>query len=173
MVLKMVRMRGTILFQWPKIARGQKASKLPKLLTTSSKPLTWSYQKGHCLNVENTGASWKVNVNGTGSCKFINWYLLTANRGLLRLYWSSCCSSAISQSLLVIIRMFLIFFYLESILFSFIGYFHFSNWNIFLFLIGIFSFLSILKQACLIETFSFFWIGTSNLLKVEKCSIYS
>ena len=25
MVLKMVRMRGTILFQWPKIARGQKA----------------------------------------------------------------------------------------------------------------------------------------------------
>ena len=129
---------------------------------TSSKPLTWSYQKDHCLNIENTGASWKVNVNGTGSCKFINWYLLTANRGLLRLYWSSCCSSAISQSLLVIIRMFLIFFYLESILFSFIGYF--SNWNIFLFLIGIFSFLSILKQACLIETFSFFWIGTSNLL---------
>lgn len=34
---------------------------------TSSKPLTWSYQKDHCLNVENTGASWKVNVNGNGS----------------------------------------------------------------------------------------------------------
>ena len=51
---------------------------------TSSKPLTWSYQKDHCLNIENTGSSWKVNVNGTGSCKlhFINWYLLTANRGL-------------------------------------------------------------------------------------------
>ena len=41
---------------------------------TSSKPLTWSYQLDHCLNIENTGASWKVNVNGTGSCKlhFIN-----------------------------------------------------------------------------------------------------
>ena len=43
---------------------------------TSSKPLTWSYQKDHCLNIENTGSSWKVNVNGTGSCKlhFINCY---------------------------------------------------------------------------------------------------
>ena len=36
---------------------------------TSSKPLTWNYSKEHCLEVENTGASWKVNVNGTGSCK--------------------------------------------------------------------------------------------------------
>jgi len=34
---------------------------------TSSKPLIWSYNKDHCLEVENTGASWKVNVNGTGS----------------------------------------------------------------------------------------------------------
>ena len=38
---------------------------------TSSKPLTWSYQLDHCLNIENTGASWKVNVNGTGSCKLV------------------------------------------------------------------------------------------------------
>ena len=38
---------------------------------TSSKPLTWNYQLDHCLNIENTGASWKVNVNGTGSCKFV------------------------------------------------------------------------------------------------------
>jgi len=34
---------------------------------TSSKPLIWNYNKDHCLEVENTGASWKVNVNGTGS----------------------------------------------------------------------------------------------------------
>ena len=34
---------------------------------TKSKPLKWSYNKDHCLNIENTGASWKVNVNGSGS----------------------------------------------------------------------------------------------------------
>jgi len=34
---------------------------------TTANPLKWSYNNDHCLNVENTGASWKVNVNGTGS----------------------------------------------------------------------------------------------------------
>jgi len=34
---------------------------------TKSAPLIWNYQKDHCLNVENTGASWKVNVKGEGS----------------------------------------------------------------------------------------------------------
>ena len=36
---------------------------------TKSAPLIWHYEKDHCLNVENTGASWKVNVKGEGSCK--------------------------------------------------------------------------------------------------------
>lgn len=36
---------------------------------TNAKPLKWSYKLDHCLNVENTGSSWKVNVNGDGSCK--------------------------------------------------------------------------------------------------------
>jgi len=34
---------------------------------TKSAPLIWHYEKDHCLNVENTGASWKVNVKGEGS----------------------------------------------------------------------------------------------------------
>jgi len=34
---------------------------------TNAKPLKWSYKLDHCLNVENTGSSWKVNVNGDGS----------------------------------------------------------------------------------------------------------
>jgi len=34
---------------------------------TASKPITVKYNLDHCLNVENTGSSWKVNVNGTGS----------------------------------------------------------------------------------------------------------
>jgi len=34
---------------------------------TLAKPLKWSYNTDHCLNVENTGSSWKVNVNGCGS----------------------------------------------------------------------------------------------------------
>ena len=45
-----------------------KTSKIvDRFYVTLSKPLHWSYQKDHCLNVENTGASWKVNVNGSGS----------------------------------------------------------------------------------------------------------
>merc|ERR1712045_965753 len=31
------------------------------------KPLKWVYDTKHCLNIENTGSSWKVNVNGCGS----------------------------------------------------------------------------------------------------------
>jgi len=31
------------------------------------KPLKWVYNTKHCLNIENTGSSWKVNVNGCGS----------------------------------------------------------------------------------------------------------
>jgi len=34
---------------------------------TKSAPLIWHYEKDHCLNIENTGASWKVNVKGEGS----------------------------------------------------------------------------------------------------------
>jgi len=34
---------------------------------TNAKPLKWSYKTDHCLNMENTGSSWKVNVNGSGS----------------------------------------------------------------------------------------------------------
>lgn len=34
---------------------------------TTENPLVWEYTEKHCLNVENTGASWKVNVDGTGS----------------------------------------------------------------------------------------------------------
>lgn len=34
---------------------------------TKEKPLKWKYSTEHCLNIENTGASWKVNVNGDGS----------------------------------------------------------------------------------------------------------
>ena len=45
-----------------------KTSKIvDRFYVTLSKPLHWSYRKDHCLNVENTGASWKVNVNGAGS----------------------------------------------------------------------------------------------------------
>ena len=36
---------------------------------TNANPLSWSYKTDHCLNVENTGSSWKVNVNGAGSCQ--------------------------------------------------------------------------------------------------------
>ena len=37
------------------------------LSVTGESPLKWEYTKKHCLNVENTGSSWKVNVDGTGS----------------------------------------------------------------------------------------------------------
>ena len=33
------------------------------------KPLKWVYNTKHCLDIENTGSSWKVNVNGCGSCR--------------------------------------------------------------------------------------------------------
>ena len=36
---------------------------------STEKPLKWCYNTKHCLNIENTGSSWKVNVNGCGSCK--------------------------------------------------------------------------------------------------------
>ena len=38
--------------------------------TTTENPLTWQYTEKHCLNVENTASSWKVNVDGTGSSTF-------------------------------------------------------------------------------------------------------
>ena len=38
---------------------------------TTEKPLSWQYTEKHCLNLENTGSSWKVNVDGTGSSKVI------------------------------------------------------------------------------------------------------
>lgn len=34
---------------------------------STEKPLKWCYNTKHCLNIENTGSSWKVNVNGCGS----------------------------------------------------------------------------------------------------------
>ena len=37
------------------------------LSVTGESPLKWEYTQKHCLNVENTGSSWKVNVDGTGS----------------------------------------------------------------------------------------------------------
>ena len=37
---------------------------------SKEKPLKWTYGTKHCMNIGNTGSSWKVNVNGCGSCKF-------------------------------------------------------------------------------------------------------
>jgi carbonic anhydrase len=34
---------------------------------SKEKPLKWTYGTKHCMNIENTGSSWKVNVNGCGS----------------------------------------------------------------------------------------------------------
>lgn len=42
------------------------------LSVTGECPLKWEYTQKHCLNVENTGASWKVNVDGTGSSNLLN-----------------------------------------------------------------------------------------------------
>ena len=42
-------------------------------------PLKWTYTDKHCLSVENTGSSWRVNIDGSGSSKFS----LKKNRGLL------------------------------------------------------------------------------------------
>ena len=45
---------------------------------TTENPLTWEYTEKHCLNVENTGRSWQVNVDGTGSSNasyYIHTYL--------------------------------------------------------------------------------------------------
>ena len=44
---------------------------------TLAKPLKWSYNTDHCLNVENTGSSWKVNVNGCGSCEYDDYMALS------------------------------------------------------------------------------------------------
>ena len=33
-------------------------------------PLKWTYTDKHCLSVENTGSSWRVNIDGSGSSKF-------------------------------------------------------------------------------------------------------
>ena len=49
---------------------------------TTENPLVWEYTEKHCLNVENTGASWKVNVDGTGSSN-IPTYLVR----LLEIIW--------------------------------------------------------------------------------------
>lgn len=42
-------------------------SVVESMSVTTENPLTWQYTMKHCLNVENTGTSWKVNVDGTGS----------------------------------------------------------------------------------------------------------
>ena len=51
-------------------------------------PLKWTYTDKHCLSVENTGSSWRVNIDGSGSSKFrrIQKKIMQAslqNRGLL------------------------------------------------------------------------------------------
>ena len=35
-------------------------------------PLHWEYTTRHCLNVENLGTSWQVNLDGTGSSKLVS-----------------------------------------------------------------------------------------------------
>ena len=40
------------------------------LSVSTENPLSWQYTKKHCLNVENTGSSWKVNVDGAGSSTY-------------------------------------------------------------------------------------------------------
>ena len=37
--------------------------------TSKENPLKWEYTDKHCLSVENTGSSWRVNIDGTGSSK--------------------------------------------------------------------------------------------------------
>ena len=34
---------------------------------TGERPIKWKYTTKHCLSLENTGHSWKVNVDGNGS----------------------------------------------------------------------------------------------------------
>ena len=46
------------------------------VVTEPEKPLEWVYDTKHCLNIENTGSSWKVNVNGCGSCRLLFFILL-------------------------------------------------------------------------------------------------
>ena len=48
----------------------EKDNVVEALSVTGESPLKWEYTKKHCLNVENTGSSWKVNVDGTGSSTF-------------------------------------------------------------------------------------------------------
>ena len=61
---------------------------------TTENPLVWEYTEKHCLNVENTGASWKVNVDGTGSSN-ITTYLVR----LLEIIWLLSLDGAISTSI--------------------------------------------------------------------------
>ena len=59
------------------------------------KPLKWVYNTKHCLNIENTGSSWKVNVNGCGSCRHFFVILLKCDldRGLDMFENNVFCSS--------------------------------------------------------------------------------
>ena len=41
----------------------------------SKTPLKWSYDPDKIKDIENTGASWKVNVDGFGSCECQNTYV--------------------------------------------------------------------------------------------------
>ena len=55
------------------------------MAVTTENPLSWEYTEKHCLNLENTGSSWKVNVDGTGSSKlkeYINIHGSEGNREL-------------------------------------------------------------------------------------------
>ena len=61
---------------------------------TTENPMVWEYTEKHCLNVENTGASWKVNVDGTGSSN-ITTYLVR----LLEIIWLLSLDGAISTSI--------------------------------------------------------------------------
>lgn len=46
-------------------------------------PLKWTYTDKHCLSVENTGSSWRVNIDGSGSSKFRRIQKKNQNIGLI------------------------------------------------------------------------------------------
>ena len=37
---------------------------------TNKDPIKWEYTDKHCLSIENTGSSWRVDIDGTGSSKY-------------------------------------------------------------------------------------------------------
>ena len=54
----------------------EKDNVVEALSVTGESPLKWEYTLKHCLNVENTGSSWKVNVDGTGSSMFNEFFII-------------------------------------------------------------------------------------------------